>query len=210
MKRKLLSLGAAILFVTGSQAQTEFGLEGGVNFSTCDCAKSEKLDRTESTVGFYAAAYLDTRIAPVVYFHPQVSLQRKGGKLIESESSGGGEIIQKTTWLDLSLNFLGKVPIGRVNNVFAGAGPYLGFGMDGTGTSTYSNGSNAPTVILHNDNALKSFDYGINFLAGVKVWKRFSLKAHYRVGMVNIAEEKYKWSDNIKNRVFSLGIGVAL
>src|SRR5690606_34851657 len=135
-------------------------------------------------------------------------LQGKGGKLIEPNPSSGGEIFQKTTWLDIPFNFLGKIQVGRVGNVYAGAGPYMGFGMDGTGTSTYSNGGTTSTVeILHNDNALKSFDYGANFLIGFKVWKRFSLNTNYRLGMANIAQEKYKWSDNVKNRVFSLGIG---
>ena len=32
MKKILLSLGAAILFVAGAQAQTGFGLKAGVNF----------------------------------------------------------------------------------------------------------------------------------------------------------------------------------
>jgi len=77
------------------------------------------------------------------------------------------------------------------------------------GTNTYASGSTT-AVIIYDDNALKSLDYGINFLAGVIFWARVSLNANYRLGLANIAEANYKWSDTIKNRVFALGVGVAL
>ena len=159
-------------------------------------------------ISFHLTGYLDARIAPGFYLHPEVSLQGKGSKLIESSILGGGEVIQKTMWLDFPFNFLGKVPVGSIGDVFAGAGPYIGFAMDGT--NTFSNSGSTSAIIIYEDNALKSVDYGINFLAGFKLGKRVSLNATYRLGMANIAEKNYKWSNDIKNRVFSVGVGVAL
>lgn len=208
MKKSLLSLGIAILFAASGQAQTEFGLEAGINFPTYTYNNSENIGDTKPLTSFYLAGYLDSRIASGVYFHPQLSLQGKGSKLIESEFLGGQEVIQKTMWVDFAFNFLAKVPAGSIGNVFAGAGPYIGFTIDGT--NTYANNESTSAVIIYDDNAMKSFDYGINFLVGFKLGKRFLLNTNYRLGMANITENNYKWSDNIKNRVFSLGIGVAL
>ncbi len=206
-KTRLL-IGASILVAAGVQGQTEFGLKAGVNFPTYSYADSDALSDTKSFVSFYLAGYLDTRIASGLYLHPEVSLQGKGGKLVEADWLGSGTVIQKTIWLDFPVNLLGKVPVGSIGNVFAGAGPYIGFAMNGT--NSYTDGGSATAVIIYDDNALKTVDYGVNFLAGFKLGKRASLNANYRLGLANVAGATYKWSDDIKNRVFSLGVGVAL
>jgi len=191
-----------------AQAQTAFGLKAGVNFPSYSYAASKTLAGTATITRFYLTGYLDIRMASALYLHPEVTLQAKGSKLTESETLGRGEVIQKTMWLDFPLNVLGKLPAGNKAKVFAGGGPYIGFAMDGT--NTYANNGSESTVIIYEDNALKSVDYGINFLAGLELGKRLSLHANYRLGLANIAEKNYKWSSTIKNRVFSLGIGVAL
>src|SRR5690606_26086872 len=193
---------------TSVQGQTEFGLKAGTNFSSYSYAESDALSGTKPIVRFYFAGHLDVRIASWLYLSPEVSLQGKGSKLIESTTLGNGEVAQKTTWLDFPVNLLGKVPVGSIGNVFAGAGPYIGFAMDGT--NTYADSDSKTAVIIYDDNALKNFDYGINFLVGFKLGKRVSLNTNYRLGLANIAETYFKWSDNIKNRVFSLGVGVRL
>ena len=207
----LLPLSTAVLLAAGvrsAQAQTEFGLKAGVNFPSYSYTDSEALAGTASIVRFYLTGYLDARIASGFYLHPEVSLQAKGSKLTESTVLGSGEVIQKTMWLDFPFNFLGKLPVSNNVKIFAGGGPYIGFAMDGT--NTYADSGSESAIIIYDDNALKSVDYGINFLMGVKLEKRLSLNANYRLGLANIAESNYKWSSTIKNRVFSLGIGVAL
>ena len=80
--------------------------------------------------------------------------------------------------------------------------------MDGTNTTAEGNSTTA--VIIYEDNALERFDYGVNLLTGVKFGKRLSLNVSYKLGLRNIAEDYFKWSPNVKNRVFSVGLGVAL
>lgn len=208
MKAILISFVGILVFGFSAQAQTEFGLKAGASFSSYKCADSEVLGETKPLTSFYLAGYLDTRIVSGLYFQPEVSLQGKGSKLVESEVRGAWQIEQKTKWLDFAFNFLGKVPVGQIGKVFVGAGPYVGFAMDGT--NEYIEKGTTTAVIIYDDNAMRSFDYGVNLLTGIKFAKRFSVTANYRMGMANIAESGFKWSDNVKNRVFSVGIGVAL
>jgi len=207
MKKRIQLFAVAVLFAAGAQAQTEFGLKAGVNFASYSYAHSANTADMKPRTSFHITGYLDTRISDGVYLYPEVSLQGKGGKWIEASERGGAEIIQSVMWLDLPINVIGKVPVGPFGHAFAGAGPYMGFSMNGE--NKYADGSTS-AVIIYKDNAMKNFDYGINFLAGLKWGKRFSLNANYRVGLVNIVYDTYKWSDNVKNRVFSLGMGVAL
>lgn len=65
-------------------------------------------------------------------------------------------------------------------------------------------------VIIYKENTVKSIDYGINFLTGIKLGSRASLSANYSISRANVTYDVNKWSKNIKNRVFSLSIGVSL
>lgn len=207
IRKTLLSLSVTLLCAGIVKAQTEFGLKAGVNFPSYSYASSENISDVKPRTSFHLTGYLDARVASWLYLHPEISLQGKGARLIESRILGGKEVVQHIMWLDFPFNFLGKVPIHDLGNIFAGAGPYIGFSMNGE--NNYADGS-VSAVIIYKDNALKSVDYGINFLAGFKLKKRLSLNANYRLGLANIANSSYKWSDDIKNRVFSLGIGVGL
>ncbi|HMR18274.1 MAG TPA: hypothetical protein PKA53_03150, partial [Sphingobacterium sp.] len=82
------------------------------------------------------------------------------------------------------------------------------FAMDGT--NKYTEKGTTTAVIIYQDNALKNFDCGVNLLTGLKFAKRFSINANYRLGLTSIAEKYFKWSDEVRNQVFSLGLGVSL
>ncbi|HMR20321.1 MAG TPA: outer membrane beta-barrel protein, partial [Sphingobacterium sp.] len=153
-----------------------------------------------------AGGYLDARIVRGFHLYPEISLQGKGARVVKFAELGGSEIIQRTNWLDFVFNFIGKVPVGDLGNVFGGAGPYLGFAMNGE--NTYPDGSTS-AVIIYKEN-LKSIDYGVNCMAGLRLGQRLTLNANYRLGVANISNSSNKWSNNIKNQVLSLGIGVVL
>ena len=208
MKALILS-NLFILFLSITvKGQTEFGLKAGVNNTSYSYQPSEVIGDTEPLWRYYMAGYLDAKIAKGLYIHPEVSLQGKGSRLVESEVRGSTRIIQKVNWLDMTVNFLGKLPIDGVGNVFLGAGPYIGFTMDGT--NTYEENDATTAVIIYEDNALERFDYGMNFLTGIKFAKQISLNVSYKIGLRNIAEDYFKWSSNVKNQVFSIGLGFAL
>lgn len=207
MKKILLSLGAAILFVAGAQAQTGFGLKAGVNFPSYSYGDSDDLSDTKSTVNFHVTGYLDARVAPGFYIQPGLSLQGKGAKLIESTALGGSEVTQNTMWLDVPVNFVGKFPVGG-GNVFLGAGPYVGFGLSGKNKVSLNEGatSGEREFKFGKDETLKGTDFGVNFLAGFKLGNGLLLNANYGLGLTNIAGERNISSD-IKNRGFSVGLG---
>lgn len=207
MKKKFLSIGVILLSFFSVRAQTEFGLKAGVNFASYSYGDTEQLVDAKPRASFYLAGYLDAPIAKNIYIQPEFSLQGKGAKLIEDINSGGGEINQRVMWLDVAVNLLGKMPLDNFGNVFVGAGPYMGFAINGE--NDYASGTTT-SVIIYQDNALKSVDYGLNFSTGMKFGKRLFFNVNYRMGLANIANKNYKWSDTIKNRVFSVGVGVVL
>ncbi len=207
MKNRILPLVLIFLFAAAVKAQTEFGLKAGANISSYSLAASEVVAYVKPLTGYHFTGYLDIHLFRGLYIHPEVSLQLKGAKIIESQLYGGTEVIQKIMWLDLPINFVGKAPIANIGYAYAGGGPYMGFTMNAE--NTYSDNSIA-ALIIYKDNAMRSVDYGLNFLVGAKIGKRFSIYTTYRLGMANIVNSEYRWSDSVKNRVLSVGIGVSL
>ncbi|NGF54945.1 PorT family protein [Parapusillimonas sp. SGNA-6] len=212
MKKIVLTLGAAFLLVAGAQAQTGFGLKAGVNFPSYSYGSSDELSDTKSTVGFHVTGYLDAPIAPGLYLQPGVSLQGKGAKFAEVKFGGTTyDVSQNTMWLEVPVNFVGKFPVG-LGNVFIGAGPYVGFGLSGKNKVNSRDGSGDGSSNTLNefsfgkDEELKGTDFGVNFLAGFKLGNGLLLNANYGLGLTNIAGAK-SFSDDIKNRGFSVGLG---
>ncbi len=209
MKKIVLTLSAAFLLAVGAQAQVGFGLKAGANFPSYSYGDSDELSDTKSTVNFHVTGYLDAKVASGFYIQPGISLQGKGAKLVESSILGGSEITQNTMWLDVPVNFVGKFPL-VVGNLFVGAGPYVGFGLSGKNKYSVNEGSTTSESEFEfgKDNTLKGTDFGVNFLAGFKLGNGLLLNANYGLGLTNIAGSNNIWSDDIKNRGFSVGIGV--
>lgn len=178
----------------------------GVNSPSYNYGDSRALSEAEFIRSFNLAGYLDAFIGQGIYLHPEVSLQGKGTKIVKYAELGGGEVIQRVNWLDFAFNLLSKMPVGNVGEFFGGGGPYMGFAMNGE--NKYPDGSTS-AVIIYKENTIKSIDYGISFLTGIKLGSRVSLSANYSIGLANITYVVNKWSKNIKNRVFSLSIGVS-
>jgi len=213
MKKIVLTLGAAFLLAVGAQAQTGFGLKAGVNFPSYSYGSSDELSDTKSTVSFHVTGYFDAPIASGFYIQPGVSLQGKGAKLAEVKIGGTTyDVSQNTMWLDVPVNFVGKFPVGA-GSVFVGAGPYVGFGLSGKNKLNSQKGdddfssSTLNEFSFGKDETLKGTDFGVNFLAGFKLGNGLLLNANYGLGLTNLAAAK-SVSDNIKNRGFSVGIGV--
>ncbi|MEC3880372.1 porin family protein [Parapedobacter sp. 10938] len=208
MKRNLFPLIIILLSfpIASIQAQTDFGIKGGVNYATYSYGDHAAPSKASPIARFYLAGYLAVRMAPGLYLQPEVALHGKGARVTKTDAvAGADEITQRTSWLDIPINALGKIPIGNHGNVFAGGGPYIGIAMNGE--NTYSDGSTS-AVIIYKDKNLRSLDYGINFLAGVK-FSFVSLHASYSFGLTNITYDTNKWSKDIKNRVLSIGAGVS-
>ena len=212
MKKVLLSLGAALLFAAGAQAQTGFGLKAGVTLPSYNYGSSDNLSDSKSTTNFYITGYLNGNINQNFAIQPGISLQGKGAKIAEARFGNETyELTQNTMWLEVPVNFVGKLPIGGAE-LQLGAGPYVGFGLSGKNKFNRigDNGDVSSNTLdefkFGKDETLKGVDFGANITAGVKLMNGFLINANYGLGLTNIAGDK-SLSDDIKNRVLSFGIG---
>ncbi|WP_294347755.1 porin family protein [uncultured Sphingobacterium sp.] len=193
MKRKLLSIAAALLFVAGAKAQTSYGLKAGVNFAKLIAKGGNITTISNNATNFYVTGYADVPLANSFSIQPGVSLQGKGGKDFDDTKLN-------LMYIEVPVNFVYSTPTGNSGNIFLGAGPYAGFGIHAKASKgNYSESGS------FGDAGIKTFDAGLNLLGGYKLTNGFLINVGYGIGLTNM----YKDIDGVtaKNRVFSVGVG---
>ncbi|SFE70836.1 Outer membrane protein beta-barrel domain-containing protein [Chitinophaga sp. CF118] len=227
IKKTILSFTAlAISF--GAMSQARVGVKGGWNLSSISVDNNGSVDKDKSLSGFNIGLIADFPLVPkILSFQPGVFYTTKGAKLESGDKNNSGSVYRKYTttpsYIEIPLNFVGKIPVGPGTNLFAGLGPYIAFGVAGKNkvsstvagvtTSTESNIKWDDDTPFNSGDAnqgfdkYKRFDYGGNLLVGAEI-RGLILSAQYGLGLAKInSGSSDNNNDKNKNRVFSLSAG---
>src|SRR5690554_3948802 len=206
--KKLILSASAVLFGLGAFAQAPmgYGIKAGVNLPNYHFNDDISDFDTKSSTNFHITAYLDAPISYNFYIQPGVSLQGKGAKFYDN---GTHSLTQNTMWIEIPVNAVAKFYTGDAGNFFIGAGPYAAFGISGKNKWESDLGSAETDFNFGKDDDQKSFDAGVNFLAGYQLSSGLTLGAGYGLGLSDIAPNG---SGSVKqnNRVLSFSVGFAL
>ncbi|WP_286857955.1 MULTISPECIES: porin family protein [Sphingobacterium] len=221
MKRKLLSIAAALCFIAGAKAQTSYGIKAGANFAKMKESAQGFSYTSDAATSFYVAGYADIPLANSFSIQPGISLQGKGSKIsltkmaeLAGISGVSGSVKQDLMYIEIPVNFVYSIPTGNSGNVFFGAGPYAGFGIHAKVKADNISGSFEDDFFdvdgkesgSFGDFGYKTFDAGLNVLAGFKFTNGFLINGGYGLGLTNIAKDT-NGEGSLKNRVFSVGVG---
>lgn len=206
--KKLILSASAVLFGLGAFAQAPmgYGIKAGVNLPNYHYSSLGNTFDTKASTNFHITGYLDAPINSNFYIQPGVSLQGKGAKLYQS---GTHTLTQNTMWIEVPVNAVAKFYTGDAGNFFIGAGPYAAFGISGKNKWESNTGTAETDFKFGKDRDQKSFDAGVNFLAGYQLSSGLTLGAGYGLGLADIAPNG---TGNVKqnNRVLSFSVGFAL
>jgi len=189
-----------LCFIAGAKAQTSYGLKAGVNFAKYKISGGNTTYTSDANTSFYITGYADIPFAPSFSVQPGLSLQGKGGKVSAGEFGLDEDAKDNLMYIEVPVNLVYYVPTGDAGKVFLGAGPYAGFGIHAKASKgNYSESGS------FGDAGIKTFDAGLNLLAGYKLTNGFLINAGYGLGLTNM----YKDIEGVtsKNRVFSVGVG---
>jgi hypothetical protein len=194
-----LVMVVCLMFAVGSlQAQTKFGIKGGLNMSTMTFKMMGITVDPKSLMGFHFGAIAEMPLSGNLFVQPGIFYSSKGSKF----EVGTEKFQANPTFIDIPINLLYKLDLGSARLV-VNAGPYLAYGISGdqdfsTGTKEAIKwGSNAETDMM------KPMDYGLNFGAGVEL-SSIIISVNYGLGLSNLSPES---SVTFKNKV--IGISVA-
>lgn len=206
--KKLILSASAVLFGLGAFAQAPmgYGIKAGVNLPNYHYKSNNNSFDTKSSTNFHITGYLDAPVSNNFYIQPGVSLQGKGAKFYDN---GSHSYTQNTMWIEVPVNAVAKFYTGDAGNFFIGAGPYAAFGISGKNKLESGNSTIHTDFKFGKDKDQKSFDAGVNFLAGYQLSSGLTLGAGYGLGLTDIAPNS---TGNVKqnNRVLSFSVGFAL
>jgi hypothetical protein len=213
MTKKIILSFAALAISIGAMSQVRVGIKGGWNLSTISVDNDGDVDKDQSLSGYHIGAIVDFPLVPkILSFQPGVFYTTKGAKL----ESG-------PQYIEIPLNFIGKIPLGTNSRLFAGIGPYFAFGVAGknkvsttlAGVTTSSESNikwDDDTPFNDGDpdrglNKYKRFDWGGNLQVGAE-FNKFLVSAQYGLGLgkINSGADDSRNEKN-KNRVFAVSVG---
>lgn len=169
MKKLILSAAVAFLAISGAQAQTAFGLKGGLNVSNLSGSSVDNSD-AKSLFGGNAGFFASIPASKNLYVLPEVSFSLEGAKLKSSDT-------------DLKLNYVNiPVLLRYVTNsgFFVEAGPQLGI-------LTSAKTKFGSTTIDVKDQ-LKSTNFSAGAGLGFKLDESVAVGARYMFGISDISE----------------------
>lgn len=228
---KMIILSVAALAISfAAMSQVRVGVKGGLNLANISVDNDGSVDNKKTLPTFHVGVIADMPlIKDILSFQPGVFYSSKGSKL-ESGNKGTPTLTEPyskfTTnpqYIEVPLNFVGKIPLGTDCRLFAGIGPYFAFGVAGKNKYEFNNGVVNTTgksdiewdddTPFNNDdpnqgwNKYKRFDWGGNLMVGAEL-SHFLVSAQYGLGFGKINSGEDDSSDNKnKNRVFSVSVG---
>jgi len=113
------------------------------------------------------------------------------------------------TYLELPLNIIRKFTFTDIGKFYIGAGVYAADGLSGSFYYQTPSSSSTDFVRYGNTNDFRQIDAGLNFLTGFELKNKVTFDLKYSLGLNNIASDPQKatGTTEIKNRVFSIGLG---
>jgi hypothetical protein len=204
----------AILFLLCAFSAGTFSqsilLRGGMNLGNAQITDAGSDDISTQSFTGYQFGILGEIGSEIVALETGVLFSNKG---VKTDGSYFFDLVQVDQ--QYSLNYLevpihAKVSFGPENfKIFASAGPYIGFGLNGkakyeteVGGVTEEETEDIEFGSDEDEDDLKRFDYGLNVSAGIEI-DRFQLGATYGYGLANLAIDPED-DERFSNRVLQI------
>ncbi|WP_333662405.1 porin family protein [Chishuiella changwenlii] len=201
MKKILLLLPLLVLTINAN-AQTKFGVKGGMNVSNL---RGED-ENADAKIGLYAGGYATIKIDDKFAFQPEVLYSAQGAKQegnlnVDGIGNAFAKVKYKVDYINIPLMFKYYATEG----LSIEAGPQVGLlvssKMNVKG-HVLSSSQQFDTTVDAKD-LFKSVDFGLNVGLGYELSNGINFGARYNFGLANISDVGGK----IKNSVFSFGLG---
>jgi hypothetical protein len=237
MKRLTLLIAFLITGATGVTAQNtiaegykkemkdyppRLAIKAGGGLANLSIDNAGTVNDKKAIPSWHLSLYGDLPLLPLFSVQGGIMLVKKGATFTigDNNSNNYTEVSTRPLYLEIPVNGVVKFPLPNKVKLFAGAGPYLAFGIGGKNklegkalglsfsddkSITYNSSNNSSSF----NSDLKRFDAGLNFLAGIEI-SHFTLNANYGYGLMNIKSGSDNSDVKYANRVMSLSVGVFL
>lgn len=204
-KKYILTLFITCLgFSIVSAQKLSLNPELGVNLSSLHHSDSYQ-DIKDNTIGLKAGLALNIPITKRIFIQPGVYFDMRGAKIQEEFNGFTQDNDYTLNYLQVPLNLQAELSLGGLGELFASAGPYVGWGINGRKEVSINNiKEKAIDAFGDDEEQLKQIDFGLNIGAGYRTPFGIYARVQYGYGMGNLSNIS---SENIQNRVWYIGLG---
>src|SRR5688572_17565609 len=211
VKRTALVCVVCLMAAAGAAAQTvTAGVKGGFALNSIPNAGQviDQISGVESVdvsakSGLAGGGFVQFAFNEQFSLQPEMLFVMKGVNLDLADNAG--DVTAKVNYLELPLFMRFNQPLNDTLRGFVMAGPAFsvkvgtGATLDGvTGTGDFDI-----------DPAIGSRDFGLAFAGGLE-WEKFLVEVRYVLGLTDIATDIYVHEDELRNRTFSIMVGLRL
>ncbi|MEO8771747.1 MAG: porin family protein [Ferruginibacter sp.] len=236
--KKIILIAAIAVCSISSNAQVSFGAQVGASLGMGH-ASTDYVDpyygavsvTNDPKVGFLIGVLGEVEFGKIA-FRPELNFIQKGSKsggYYYGIGTGSNATKRTLNYVELPLNVVYNLELGKIGKTFFGLGPNLGFGISGKDKNVYDSyndryvtrkikfdGKKTDPNATTDDgyNHLKRTDIGLNILAGFQLEMGAFVKVGYTLGLNDIDPDKNNsdpsYRSSYKNRGVSICVGYML
>ena len=202
MKKIFLAALTAVLTLNASaQNNVTFGIRAGLNIAniTTSGSQTNASINLGSRVGFHIGAIADIPVAENFYIQPGLFFSQKG---FSTDATNQSSAEGKPLYLEVPVLASYRIKASDEVNISLEAGPYLAYGIGGSGTLSSGNQTASGDYF---DDDTNRFDAGLKIGAGVTFSQHYYVGMAYEWGFVNLLKDYDNISLKNKNLMISLG-----
>lgn len=227
--KKIVTLLLLTAFFYSANSQMRLGILGGPHSSSV--IEKNNIPGWDNTIKpFYSSrsgfnigliGEIPLGLSKKYYFQPGIFYMSKGRKYqryYDTTRINTDTLFRNinfyTNYIDIPLNLVVKVPLGRKSNFMVSAGPYVSFFYNGKVTDETRIAMNDTTVHYNKDesnievgkntNNVHTFDFGVNARAGFE-FGNLLLTAFISQGLINFYNASY--NSTYKHKVVGASVG---
>jgi hypothetical protein len=189
----ILMLGVG--FTQMSAQNTSFGVKADANFSNF-AVKHGAGTKSEMKPGVSAGIFMKSDVTENFAIQPELLFHYKTSNFKVADPKSHF----KYWGLEIPVYALGQWQTGNAGRFYAGAGPYVGWGLK---SETALN----VTIDLFRAKEMRRFDFGGGLLAGYEFASGLQINAGYKHGFLNTLRHKERGSEKNYSRMLSVGLG---
>ena len=215
VKRTALVCAAGLMMAASAAAQSvTAGVKAGFVLNSIPNAGQvidqitgfESVDVT-AKVGLTGGGFVQFAFNERLSLQPEMLFVMKGVNLDLEENLGNASA--RVNYLEFPIFLRVNRSLNDTLDGFVMAGPAFGVKVGTGGTLSGVQGSVEGSRDFDIDPAIESRDFGLAFAGGLE-WQRFLFEARYVLGLTDIATDIYPHEDELRNRSFSLMVGLRL
>jgi len=189
----MLAAFIAVIGTVSVNAQTSFGLKGGLNLASIT---GDDVDELDGRTSFHFGGVVEIEISEKFSFQPELVYSAQGAS--ESYDEEGFDI-ETTIMLDyLNIPLMAKYYV--TDGLSLELGPQIGFLLSSKFEVEFDGDSESEDI-----EDLSSVDFGLNLGLGYKFDSGLNFGARYNLGLSNLDDTDS--DESIKNGVFQVSLG---